>query len=280
MIGLHPDLERLALLGWHLYPCSRSSKAGCFEGAAAAASCDLDQLEQWSHQYRGCNWRVVTGPSGLFGLDVDRAGPTHAADGFAALSSLVARHGPLPTRPMTRTGGSGGAALFFKHEGQPLRGASGQPLPGLDPHRGRQAVMIPPSRHPKTGGAYVWRVPPWEVTPPPIPTWLAKLLEPPPEPEWKRHAYVLTSERARNAVMKAIHAVQDAPSGAANDTLNKAAFQLGTWCGAGLLTESEAWDAIYAAARQRSIPHLEAKDTIKSGLKAGLRCPVQARHAG
>lgn len=279
MTGLHLDVERLACLGWHLYPCSRSSKAGMFAGAGAAATTDLDQLERWSAAYPGCNWRVVCGPSGLFGLDVDRPG-THAHDGFAALVALVAKHGPLPHRPMTRSGGSGGAALFFKHAGEPLRGKSGYPAPGLDPHRGRQAIMVPPSRHPVTGGAYTWRVPPWDVNPPPIPAWLAHLLAPPPEPDWKRHPFTPTDERARNAVMRAIHAVQDAASGAANDTLNRQAFKLGTWCGAGFLGNSDAESTLLSAAQARAIPFREARDTIRSGLKAGAQQPMQARHAG
>lgn len=275
-VNLPVEIENLANLGWYLYPMSPFSKAGAFKGAAESATYDLDKLEHWARQFPGCGWRVVCGPSGLFVLDVDRPG-THSSDGFAALAALVEKHGALPARPMTRTGGSGGAALFFRHDGQPLRGQSGNPTPGLDPHRGRQAVVVPPSRHPVTGGTYTWRVPPWELTPPPIPDWLATLLKPLPEPEWKRQPYVPTSERARNAIMRAIHAVQDAPKGQANDTLNKQAFRLGAWCGAGLLSEAEAVDTLYAAARARRVPHHEARATIRSGFKAGVRQPVQAR---
>jgi Bifunctional DNA primase/polymerase, N-terminal len=273
------EIEAVALLGWKIYPMSRKSKAGAFKGAADAATHNLDTIEGWCREYPDCNWRVVTGPSGLFALDVDRPG-THAADGFAALKALTEKHGAIPPRPMTRTGGSGGAVLFFKHNGENLIGASGKPAPGLDPHRGRQAIVIPPSRHPITGGSYVWRTPPWEVSPPPIPPWLASLLAPPPEPGWKRHAWTPTDERARNAVMRAVLAVQDAPPGAANMTLNRQAFRLGTWCGAGLLPESDAAESLYSAARQRRIPDREARDTIKSGMTAGLRNPVQSRHVG
>ena len=277
-LTLPVEVENLASLAWCLYPTSRFSKAGAFKGAAEAATYDLDRLEYWARQFPGCGWRAVCGPSGLFALDVDKPG-THSSDGFAALAVLVEKHGSIPPRPMTRTGGSGGAVLFFRHDGQPLRGQSGYPAPGLDPHRGRQAVVVPPSRHPVTRGAYTWRpgCAPWEITPPPIPDWLAALLKPPPEPEWKRQPYVPTGERARNAIMRAIHAVQDAPKGQANHTLNKQAFRLGTWCGAGLLSESEAVETLYAAARSRRVPHREARDTIRSGFTAGVRQPVQAR---
>ncbi len=271
-----PEIEAVALLGWHVYPMSSVSKAGCFRGAADAASADLDTIARWCSLYAGCNWRVVCGPSGLFALDVDRPG-THHADGFAALAALSAKHGAIPERPMTRTGGSGGAALFFQHQGEALRGQSGVPAPGIDPHRGRQAVVIPPSRHPVTGGAYTWRVPPWRVPPPPIPHWLAEMLKPVPEPKILRQPFQPTDDRARNAMFRAVMAVQSAPAGAANTTLNKQAFRLGTWCGASLLTAAEATDALYHAARARRIPSREARDTIKSGLRAGMRQPVQAR---
>ena len=273
------DIERVAGHGWHVYPASRTSKAGCFAGATDAASCNLEQLDHWARDYPDCNWRVVCGPSRLFALDVDRPG-THHADGFAALQELVARHGPLPPRPMTRTGGSGGAALFFRHDVEHLRGESGCPAPGLDPHRGRQAIVLPPSRHPVTGGLYTWRLPPWEVAPPPIPGWLATLLTPKPEPAYAQQPFLPTEERARNAVVRAVGAVQGAPSGSANVTLNKQAFRLGGWCGAGLLSEREATDAILEAARQRNIPSKEARDTVRSGFTAGRKCPVQARHVG
>jgi hypothetical protein len=267
-MSLHPDIERVALLDWKLYPMCSTSKAGAFKGASDAATSDLATLEQLTAQYPGCGWRVKCGPSGLFILDVDRPG-THHADGFSALAGLVAKHGPLPERPMTKTGGSGGAALFFKHEGQHLRGQSGCPAPGLDPHRGSQAIVIPPSRHPVTGGAYTWRVAPWEVAPPPIPKWLAKMLTPPPEP--KTREFVPTTEKARVVVIEAMHHVECAPSGAANDTLNRAAFRLGVWCASGTLHMSECTEALQAAAQRRAIPLPEARATIKSGLIAGQR---------
>ena len=266
---IHPDTERVALLGWALYPCSRTSKAGMFQGAADTASCDLDTIDRWSHRYRDCNWRVVAGPSRLFILDIDRPGPTHATDGFAVMQALSRKHGPLPPRPMTHTGGSGGTALFFTHAGEPLRGQSGQPAPGLDPHRGRQAIMIPPSRHPLTGGAYTWRVPPWECHPPPIPAWLATLLRPPPSPPTP--TWEPSSERAYQAIVKAVGTVRNAPAGTANSTLNGQAFRLGWWCAKGFLAPSEAEEALLAAAAVRAIPMREALDTIRSGLRGGQR---------
>lgn len=262
---------RLADLGWKLHPTACGSRAAAFRGAIDAATDDPDQLAAWARQYPGCGWRVVTGPSRLFVLDVDRPGRTHAADGIATLRKLLAKHGPLPPRPTTRTGGSGGYALFFRHAGEPLRGRSGVIGPGLDPLRGRQAVMVPPSCHPVTGRPYVWLTAPWDVPPPSIPSWLAQALAPPPErppPE-----YPPAPHACHVAVSRAFGIVSQAPSGGANDALNRASYNLGRWVGAGLLDHAEALCTLQAAAHYRRIPTAEANATIKSGLTAGMRNP-------
>lgn len=276
MSALPAEIEAVALLGWACFPTSRSSKASMFKGALEAATCNLDTLEGWARNYRGCNWRIGCGASGLFGLDVDRPG-THRHDGFAALAALIGRHGEMPPRPMTRTGGSGGAVLIFQHAGERLVGSALKSAPGIDPHRGPQAIAIPPSRHPVTGGAYTWRVAPWDVAPPPIPVWLAKLYEPPPEPV--RRPWVPTERGAEKRLMRAVELIAGAPSGAANITLNKQAFALGGWAAAGLVAEADAVAALYCAAKSRAIPDREARDTIRSGWLAGLRRPAEGHHA-
>src|ERR1044072_1549223 len=172
---LHPDIERVALLGWCMYPASNRSKAGCFKGATDAASCDLDRLEEWSAEYPNCNWRVVCGKSGIWALGCD-VPPGHAHNGIANLTELTKVHGEMPRRPQMRSGG-GGLALFFRHDGERIVGDSGNPAPGIDPRRGRQSQTIPPSRHVTTGKSYRWITPPWEVAPVVAPAWLLRLVE-------------------------------------------------------------------------------------------------------
>ena len=93
---------------------------------------------------------MVCEGSGVWGLDVDVASEDHAADGVAALTMLVAQHGPIPPRPMTRSGG-GGVALFFRHRGEPIHGATGWPAPGIDPRRGKLSVTVPARAGPTDG---------------------------------------------------------------------------------------------------------------------------------
>ena len=170
-MDLHQDIERLALLGWRLHPASNRTRAACFAAATTLATSDLDQLARWTREYPRCGWRVVMEGSGIWALDVDVPGARHKHDGVTALQELIAVHGPLPPRPTTRSGG-GGLALFFRHKGEPIVGKGGHPALGIDPRRGRQSVTVPPSLHPDTGRPYRWLVAPWELAPPPAPSWL------------------------------------------------------------------------------------------------------------
>ena len=48
---MHRDLERLALLGWALYPCSRTSRAGLWKGSQGEATSDLNTLALWARDH-------------------------------------------------------------------------------------------------------------------------------------------------------------------------------------------------------------------------------------
>ena len=168
---LHPDVERLACLGWRLHPASRTSHVRHVlrRGGRSGNIPSLAQLEQWARQVSSsCAWRVVMEGSGIWALDLDVPGPDHDHDGVAAFKDLVREHGPVPPRPTIRTG-SGGLVLFFKHNGESIIGKTGTPCPGIDPRRGRLTVTVPPSTHIRTGLEYRWIIPPWDLEPPSAP---------------------------------------------------------------------------------------------------------------
>lgn len=267
-MALHPDVERVALLGWRLYPQSQYTKAACIKRGSSLATSDLDQLERWDYEFRQPNWRVVFSGSGIWGLDLD-VPPLHKHDGVAAMAALVRVHGPLPPRPTVRTG-SGGLTIFFRHTDERIIGEGGQPMPGMDPRRGLQSQTIPPSRHWSTKHLYQWIVPPWEVTPPPAPAWLLRMLEPPPPPPWSRPP-IDTTDAAREKLVRAIRAVVGAQPGQRNNVLNRRAYQIGRYIAAGLVSEQEGVEALYGAARSIGLDHIEAKATIKSGVRSGQR---------
>lgn len=273
---LSEPIERLALLGWRLYPASSRGRSGCIKSATDLATYDIDQLAAWAREFPGCNWRVVMEGSGIWAMDCDAPGPTHSADGIAAMAELVHRHGPLPHGPRSRSGG-GGLGLFFCHNGEPIAGKTGTPAPGLDPRRGRLSITVPPSIHYLTRQPYRWIVAPWDVSPPDAPAWLLDAVKPPPEPQRKAFdPEVTTDARARRRLIRAITTIETAPSGAANDTLNREAFAVGRHVAARVLSESEAISQLYSAARARNIPPHEARATLKSAFRSAYQKPLEA----
>lgn len=262
-------------MGWRLYPASRTSKAARFPGATAAATSDLNTISKWCREYGQSNWRVVMAGSGIWGMDIDAPGETHAADGIQAFKDLVAANGPLPAKPMTRSGG-GGYAIFFAHTDEKITGRTGVPAPGLDPRRGNLSVTIPPSIHVVTRQPYRWLARPWEVAPPEAPEWLLKLVAPPPEPTF-RPTYIDTSDAARMRLSKAVGKVLNSFPGERNAELNRQAYVAGRLIGAGLVSEQEVADALYGAGRAIRLEHHEIKATIMSGVQAGRLKPWENR---
>ena len=273
-MSLPPDIERLALLGWRVHPVSRFSRAACLKGATEAATHDLHSLERWANEFPRCNWCVVMGGSGVWALDVDVPSPDHAADGVAALADMVAAHGPIPPRPMSRSGG-GGLALFFRHNGEPIIGKTGTPAPGLDPRRGRLSVTIPPSIHHRTRAPYRWIIPPWETAPPPAPEWLLRAVAPPPSPDIPQRRRVVSGLAGRpyavGALRRAVEQVATALAGCRNDTLNRSAWSLSRFIADGSLHPSEIAEALAHAGRVAGMDHREVARTIASALAAGGR---------
>jgi hypothetical protein len=268
------DVERLALLGWYLIPCSRTNRKACIKDAVAHASCDLDVIDGWVREFGLCNWRVLFGPSGLWGLDLDRPGLMHKADGAAAFAEMAQCYPPLPLCPTTRSGG-GGAALFFAHRGEPIAGRGGWPAPGIDPRRGAQTVTVPPSIHVATGEPYVWVHAPWDVNPPTAPAWLLTLVAPPPAPEFYRPSRAPSNANAARILAWAVNTIRAAPPATANNTLNGAAHFVARWVAAGVVGHDEAAGHLLAAACDRRIPRQEARATIKSAFRAGLCKPME-----
>ena len=271
-MSLHPDIERAALLGWRLVPVTRR-RAGYWKGYLNDATHDLDTLAAWSRAHPGCNWSVVPEGSGVWALDVDVPGPDHAGDGVTWLRAMTEKHGPLPPRPHGRSGG-GGHLLIFKDTGAPIKCESGHPAAGIDPRARRVQFTISPSVH-RNGNAYRWQTAPWDVAPPPAPDWLLRAVAPPPAPPRPARPRIATTDTARRQLARALDEIACAPSGRRNSTLNRQAFSVARWIAAGLLEESEAVSALYAAGMAAGLDAPECRDTIKSGCLAGFKNPVE-----
>ena len=267
--SLPPEIEAVAAMGWHLYPSVVGSKAACFPGASDAATSDPDILRDWQAEFHQPNWRIVFGPSGLIGLDLD-VPPGHSHDGVAGLKAIANRHGGIPPRPTARSGG-GGLGLFWTAPAVPIRGDAGHPAPGCDPRRGRQSQTIPPSTHWRTGAPYRWIIPPWDCPPPECPPWLVNLIREAPPPPPPRYAVNLSSDRASKALNDAVAIIQYAGPGGRNTALNKAAYRMGRWIAAGLIGEGEVELYLTSAGLSIGLDRLETKATIRSGIRSGFR---------
>jgi hypothetical protein len=71
------------------------------------------------------------------------------------------------------------------------------------------------------------------------------------------------------------NAVAGAAPGDRNRLLNTASFRVGQCVGASLVDESRAQAVLELAAQQCGLGHLETQSTIRSGLRAGARHPLE-----
>lgn len=272
-----PELTYLLTLDWHVFPVSRSSKHGCFKGAKDAASSDIKQVYQWSREFPDCNWRAHPGKSGIFFLDIDKPGDLHDNDGFRTMTDFAGKYGPLPRGPRMQSGGSGGLGLFFRHDGQELRGGPNALGPGVDVSTVRGAVCptLPPSVHQVSGNPYIW-LPgqaPWDLPLPEIPAWIVSALKPLPVPEVD---FTQVSEgSASRWLAQYADNIQNAASGLSNRTIYGQSFKAGRLVSAGLLSYTEAETTLYHASLQRVKP--EKRGGIMPSIRSGLRGGMSAK---
>lgn len=147
-----------------------------------------------------------------------------------------------------------------------------------DVRAGNAYVIGPGSVH-ATGVIYELDDP--DQYPVAAPAWLLTALTtkpaPAPVPAGPAAPIQLHTEQLDAYTRKAVQAECDSIVNAAdktqNNTINTAAFNLGTLVGAGALTETEALQALLAAARAGNHPDGRAIPTINSGLTAGIAHP-------
>lgn len=187
-----------------------------------------------------------------------------SAEGWHGLRHLL--DDDVPPGPQVRTGG-GGRHLWFQPTGF---GNRVRLLPGLDWRGAGGYVLAPPSQH-ATGVSYSWLQRPTGGLPA-SPATLRALIEGPQL--LPRDQPVTHPDRYAEAALDAeADRVARAPVGTRNDTLNRAAFALGRFVGAGLLDAAAVRWELTVAARYAGLGPAEIRGTIRSGLTAGRRQP-------
>jgi Bifunctional DNA primase/polymerase, N-terminal len=279
--------SELVARGFALFPLRPGTKvpavARDWEHAATTSPARLRQLAP----HAGVNYGVACGPSDLIVIDLDIAkdprelaegGPT---EGWSVLRQLAEAHGGELPRTFTVRTPSGGRHLYFRPtvDGPTPRNTVRRLGPLIDTRGVGGYVVAPGSR--VDGVEY--RV----VDDAPIavlPEWIGALLRPmedrPVAGEPLSLATALGPVRsqlggayAHSALERECARVAAARVGTRNDTLNRAAYSLGTLVGSGLLDRAEVELELTRAALAAGLDARETASTVRSGLTAGIARP-------
>jgi hypothetical protein len=275
MHSAHPGGGCSCPAGWG---CSEAGKHPRLAAWPRLADTDPDTVGGWWRRWPDAGLALATGLR-FDVLDLDEA------EGVEALRAILGRDPLEHPGPLARSGG-GGWHLLYAATGL---GNRVRLLPGVD-WRGRGGLVVAaPSRH-ASGGRYRWQRP-LTTELPEVPEGLRRLLTPPPAarttlPPAPRPPGSTAGGRAgryaQAALQREAARVRAAAPGSCNDTLNRAAFNIGQLVAARLLDAEQVRVVLLAAAlaapgtghadRQR-----KAKATITSGLQGGAAKPRRRR---
>ncbi|HEV2636290.1 MAG TPA: bifunctional DNA primase/polymerase [Actinocrinis sp.] len=228
------------------------------------------------------NIGIACGPSGLLVIDLDTPKPeTKPApppfdvpgvnDGADALALLAEQHAErFPWETLTVTTTNGGMHLYFTQPpGTQLRNTAGR-LGWLIDTRGHGGYVVGPG---STVHSKAYRTT-YPGPPAPLPRWLHRLLDPPkpkPRPAPPPGAFKTPSRYAEAVLRGELERILSAVPGTRNDTLNRAAFTLGTHVAKGTLPEALAERALTHAAENLGGNVPKSLATIRSALADGQR---------
>jgi hypothetical protein len=204
--------------------------------------------------------------SGVVVIDVDEGGDPESLG--------------LPPTVTARTGGNG-THFYYRYEG-PLGNSSGKLGPHIDVRADGGQVVFAGSVHPETGRAYEWMAgrSPGELPLTELPPQIIERLQtkaPADRPTSLSSMPLQLGRRSQRysttVLEREIAALRRAPEGTRNDTLNKAAFRLGTLIGGGALDRSVAEMELLAVAEAIGLGQGESRATIRSGVESGMEHP-------
>ena len=280
-------LSELVARGFALFPLRPGTKVPAVaRDWEHAATTSLTRLRQLAPQ-PGVNYGVACGPSDLIVVDLDVAkdpqelaegGPTQ---GWTVLRELAeAQGGELP-RTFTVQTPSGGRHLYFRPpiDGPTPRNTVRRLGPLIDTRGVGGYVVAPGSR--VDGVEYrVIDAAPIAV----LPEWISALLRPMEDRPVAGEPFSLATALgpvrsqlggayAHSALEREAARVGSARVGTRNDTLNRAAYNLGTLVGGGLLDRAEVELELTRAALAAGLEARETASTVRSGLTAGMARP-------
>ena len=247
-----------AQMQWPVFACGIDKKPVVATGFKAA-TCDAIAIKRQFDNPAAAMIGVPTGNvSGLLVIDIDiKTG----RDGRAWLDENA------DALPQTRTHKtqSGGLHLVFQMpEGIDIRNSAGRVAPGVDVRGNGGYVIVPPSPGYTVAD---------DCEPAEMPRWLVRACMPPEAPAVAPRVQERHEKYVQKIIDNEVLAVIRSGEGTRNDTLNKAAFALGTLVAAKQITRQSAESDLMHAGNLAGLTTRECLATIKSGLDAGVDHP-------
>lgn len=251
--------------------CQSQGKHPLTPNGLVNATTDRAVICEWWRRWPNANVGLLTGVA----FDVVDLDGDHALDELDSAAPVAA---DVIDGPISCTGN--GAHLFVQPTGC---GNRARVLPGVDWRGVRGYVVAPPSLH-YLGAPYAWGVAHGPDRPiPPCPPWLVDLVRGRPRDRVRELAAGLPQQRrgqvhgyGDTALKAECGAVALAVEGDRNDTLNRAAHNLGQLVAGEVLDVGDVVRHLLVAASRCGLGQTEAENTIASGLKAGARSPRRA----
>jgi Bifunctional DNA primase/polymerase, N-terminal len=269
------DALRLAGRRYWVLPCWPDSKVPVWRYGVYDATRNADVLNRHFRDRPRDNVAIATEPSGVLVVDLD------VPDGPDNFATLCDRHGVDGPVTLTRSTPRGGLHLEFT-SATTFASSTGRLGPGIDVKAAAGYVLVPSST--VNGNPYRLTV---DVERLEVPGWLAELCgrrrQPKPTVPVPVPSAYGVDRAARRALERDPLRVTRAPEGARNNELNRVAYWLGGFVGAGRLDRADVVTALTAAALAAGLEPYEIGPTIRSGLDAGsaspLTRPSRTRHS-
>jgi hypothetical protein len=248
--------------GWRIFPAS-PNKIPIIKGWPERATNDERQIQAWFTEYPNACIAIATGKeSGVWVLDIDE----HKAPGTK--DAFEKKYGKLP-ETLTQRSANGGYHFFFKWNGIEVQNSNGVIFPHVDVKSNKGATMLAPSTNPE-GKPYTWIN---TIEPAYAPEWLSRLVAKKEEKKRVDIPQGLNTKYGEAALKSALSKLSDAIEGNRNTTLNSVAISLGHLIGGRELDQAYVESFLYEEALRIGLNANEAKNTIASGIKAGIKEP-------
>ena len=269
---------RLALKGLYVFPLTPGTKIP-MKGTHGYrdATREVDVVRAWWAKRPMSNIAFATGKaSGIWVLDID---PRHG--GTMGITELEAEHGLLPAT-ITASTPRGGRHHYWRwpDDGPEIRNSVARVGDGIDVLGEGGYVVAPPSVR-ALGGRYAWCG--VNATLADAPGWLVDLTRAPrPRPRAPTaplNQTLVDADHVDRYVAAAITSELQRLAGVGpgegrrNDQLNRSAFAVAQFVGAGAAPETWARSILEDTAVDIGLPVTEARRTIASAFAAGLQNP-------